>query len=206
MKKVGRPKGSKKDGLKHLSEDQLDKFFSVVRQRKRLRDDLIFSLTFYFGLRVSELCNLKVEDIDSDNFGLIVRGVKSGRTRHYNDMDSKLWHKLQRWLKERRRKCHDAEKSPYLFPHRLLYDQPMTTQNVKSLFKYYAKRAGLNASFSVHSLRHTCGIQRALAGESPIQIQKWLRHRDISSTQVYFEEVEFKDQDQESKEILGKFL
>ena len=53
MSKAGRPAGSKKDGLKYLSEDQLKRFFTAVRKRKRLRDDLIFTAIFYFGLRVA---------------------------------------------------------------------------------------------------------------------------------------------------------
>ncbi len=201
MSKVGRPLGSKKEGIPYLSEDQLQRFFKAVRKRRRLRDDLMFSLIFYFGLRVTELTHLKLEDIDSDNYGLTVRGAKGGRIRTYTKMDGELWHKLTRWLRTRK-----TDKSPWLFPHRLRYDQPMTTQNVKQLFKHYAEKGGLNSSFSVHSLRHTCGIQRALAGETAIEIMLWLRHREISSTQVYFEQVEFKNQDENTKEILGRFM
>ncbi len=206
MKKAGRPLGSTKEGLPYLNEDQLKRFLKAVRRRKRLRDDLMFSLILYFGLRVAELTHLEVEHVDWDNYGIRIEAVKKGRKRTYTEIEGALWHKLTRWLKEGRKKCQHADKSPWLFPHRLRYDQPMTTQNVKQLFKYYAKKAGLSEEFSVHSLRHTCGIQRALAGESAIEIMLWLRHREVSSTQVYFDLVEFKNQDETTKEILGKFM
>lgn len=202
---MARPKGTEKKGLKHLNEDQLERFFRSVRKSKNVRDDLMFSLTLFLGLRVSELQRIKVKDINLDGFQITIAGLKNGRTRTY-DLEGKLWRKLLKWMREDRKKINPKGNNPFLFPSRLYHDEPITAQAIKFAFKKYAEEAGLDNGFSVHSLRHSCGILRAKNGDSPIIIQKWLRHRSVTSSQVYFEQVEFEKDDERAKETFNKYL
>lgn len=203
-KRKGRPMGTTKSGLKYLSEDQLEAFFQAVRKPKGVRDDLAFSLCLYLGLRVSELVGIKLSQINFDGFQITINGLKSGRIRTY-DINGRLWKKLLRWLKERK-EIDVKGRNQYLFPSRLYHDEHIEVQTLKSSFKQYLKRAELSEDFSIHSLRHSCGILRAKSGESAIAIMKWLRHRAISSSQVYFEQIEFENDDERAKETFAQFL
>ena len=53
-----RPKGTKKDGIKYLSESELAAFMKATRKNKR--DSFLFSLMLFVGARVSEICQLKL--------------------------------------------------------------------------------------------------------------------------------------------------
>ena len=98
-RKPGRPDDSKKNGWKYLTEKQLDSFLTAVAKSKSLRDEVIFSLALYLGLRVQEIVNIELRDIDSDMAGVFIRGVKEGVKRPYTDLDPRLWKKLCRYTR-----------------------------------------------------------------------------------------------------------
>lgn len=200
---MGRPKGTEKIGLKYLNEKELERFFKAVDRSRDKRDSFLFRLILFLGLRVQEAANLKMEDINFDSYQLSVKGLKNGRSRVY-DLNGKLYHKLKMWMKERGKIADN--KNPYLFPSTRYFDEPATVQSLKNHFKIYAEKAGLNTDFSVHSLRHSCGILHARKGESPIAIMLWLRHRSVNSTQIYFEQVDFEGQDKRAAEMFSEFL
>ena len=182
---------------KYLNEDQLKAFMGQV-QKGGLRDELVFKLTLYLGLRVQEVCNIQLKDIEPDSRSITICGVKNGRVRTYADMEDRLWKKLKRYS------C--SVNDEYLFASKKRPNKGLTTANLQRLFKLYANRAGLPEHFSIHSLRHSCGILMAKAKFTAIQIQLWLRHRSIMSTQTYFEQVTFeRDAEQVNKEF-GSYL
>jgi len=201
MKKKGRPVGSKKTELPYLSETQLQSFMTALRKAKNLRDELFFKLVLYLGLRVTEATHLKLSDIKDDVYGIRVVGKKGGRTKTYEKIHPRIWRKLRSWIKQK-----GQTDNPYLFPSKSLYDLPIAEQTMKESFKRYAKKAGLPNGFSVHSLRHTCGIRLALQKKSPIEIQLWLRHRSLQSTMVYFEQVKFQNLTAEANETFDRFM
>ena len=82
----------------------------------------------------------------------------------------------------------------------------MSTDRLKALFKEVAGRAGLPKDFSLHSLRHTCAIIMASGGASPIRIKMWLRHKRVSSSERYFEQVRFSDTGKKLEGIFGDIL
>jgi len=201
MRKRGRPKGTdKKNGWKHLSEKQLEDFFKAIRKERILRDDVILSLALYLGLRVQEIVNIQVDEIEPETKTITIQGVKSGRRRNYPDLDERLWKKLQRYMK-----TLDKDEV-YLFPSPKVKGKPITTQAVKDLFKKYAGRAGLSSDYSIHALRHTCAMLMAKKNESAIKIQHWLRHASIQSTQIYFERIEFEDQARAASRVFGSYM
>jgi integrase len=113
--KRGRPKGTTKGGLKYLDEGQLKAFLQAIRKTKdagrKTRDDLIFSLIVFYGLRVSELAGLKMGDLDLRGRQLRIAAAKGGLTRT-EDIPTDIWRKLEAWLKKK-------DKGEWLFPGRL---------------------------------------------------------------------------------------
>jgi len=188
---MARPKGTKKSGWKYLNERQLKAFRGALDSHGTLRDRVAMGLTLYLGLRVKELCDLKLSDIEPDSKQITVQAVKGGRKRSYPDLEDRLWHRLSLYL--RKAKIEDR-----LFP--------ITTQAAKNVFKKYAKIAKLPSDFSVHSLRHTCAMLKAKRGDSPIKIMLWLRHRSITSTQRYFEQVIFENESKDMNELFATYL
>ena len=200
---AGRPVGSKKTGLKFLNEEELRKFFQAVDESKNRRDMFMFRLILFLGLRVSEAAQIKLEDLNLEFPQISIQGMKNGRTSKYY-LNGKLCEKLDSYLKKRNKTAD--RKNPYLFPHPKRWDEPISAQVIKYRFKVYAENAGLNSDFSVHSLRHSCGIIHAKNGKSAIEISRWLRHRTIQSTECYFEQVQFEKQDAEAAEIFAAYL
>lgn len=205
MGRAGRPKGSVKSGLKFLSEEELKRFFSAVDKSKDRRDMFMFRLILFLGLRVGEAAVIKLGDVSLDSYQISIKALKNGRDRTY-DLDGKLFHKLEQYLRLRMKPRYCKKNNPYLFPSRRYHDRPATTQNLKDHFKANARNAGLNSDFSIHSLRHSCGILHARNGKSPIEIMHWLRHRAVTSTQCYFEQITFEKQDAEAAEMFGDYL
>jgi len=181
-----RPKGTKKNNWKYLNESQLKVFRQALRKGKSLRDEVMMGLCLYLGLRVSELVDIQMSDIEPDARQITVQGKKGGRKRSYAEIEEGLWTKLMRYIK--RAKIKDA-----LFP--------ITDQSAKNIFKKYAKLAGLSNDFSIHSLRHTIAMMKAKRGDSPIKIMLWLRHRTITSTQQYFEQAIFENEAEQMNEL-----
>jgi type 1 fimbriae regulatory protein FimB len=200
---MARPRGTTKNGLKFLNEEELERFFAVIDKAKDQRDMFMFRLILYLGLRVSEAIKIKMKDINLESHQIGIQALKNGRSRIY-DLSGKLERRLRSYLKERDKKAD--KKNPYLFPHLKHWDESISAQIVKYAFKVYAKKAGLSDDFSVHSLRHSCGITMAKNGKSAIEIMQWLRHRSVKSTQVYFEQITFERQDEEQAQIFGAYL
>lgn len=205
---MARPKGTKKNGLKYLDSTQLKKFFKAVRQDEESQHEVWFDLILYFGMRVCELTELKMENIKSDIRGIEIRGRKDGLTKIYRKIDPVLWQKVEIWLQIRNaRLCNGL--SAYVFPSpikRLAKSHHVTEQAVKNQFKKYSRIAGLDASFSVHSLRHSCGVLKAKFGDHPIAIKEWLRQKSLNSTLIYLQEIEFENQNIEASQIFGTYL
>lgn len=203
-----RPMGTKKNGLKYLDNTQLKKFFDAVRQDKEFQHEVWFNLCLYFGLRVTELTGMEMKDIRPDIRGIEIRGRKNGLNLIYRNISPVLWKKLEIWLQIRATRLCQRE-CTYIFPtptRKFKVIKSITEQAVKNAFKKYAKIAGLDASFSVHSLRHSCGMLKAINGDHPIQIMNWLRQKSLTSTLVYLQEIEFQNQNVEASQIFGVYL
>jgi len=191
MNKAGRPKGTKKHGLKYLTDSELQRFNEALEEKGNLRNKLMMRLTLFLGLRVQELINIRMSDIEEESHSITIQGVKGGRIRTYSDLEPQLWRLLIKYIKRYKPTDH-------------LFD--VSIQTPKNVFKRYIRKAGLRHDLSIHSLRHTCGILKAKNNESPIRIMLWLRHRSVVSTQVYFEEISFKRDSQEMNSLMRNFM
>ena len=202
MRRPGRPKG-KKNGWKYLNESQLKKLMTAVERGKSLRDEVMMKLALWLGLRVKEICNIKLEHINPDSQEIFIEGAKNGRKRTYQfvEENEKLWKKLSRYITQVKK-----TNSIHLFPNPRNPENSLTIDGIKRLFKVYAKKAGLPSDFSIHSLRHSCAMIRAKNNSNPIKIMLWLRHRSIKSTQRYFEQVQFENDSRDTAEQFAEYL
>lgn len=148
------------------------------------RDKAILDLLFSTGLRVSELCNLRKEDINLERSEFSVKG-KGGKVRVvFLDHEAKV--SLQRYLDAR----HD--KSEYLFISyghchmpSAISDMPITPRSVQRMIHKYAVSAGITKHVSPHTMRHSFATDLLMNGADLRSVQSLLGHSSVTTTQIY---------------------
>jgi len=144
-----------------------------------VRDVLIIELALGSGLRVSEMANLKVEDLylKRGQGSIHVKNGKGGKDRVV-DIGANLKRQILEFLDYR------TMNSTYLFPSER--GEKMSRSGIQQVFKKWAKKAGLPSHYSIHSLRHTYATNLYKASGYNLRlVQKQLGHSSPSVTQVY---------------------
>lgn len=134
-------------------------------------------LAYGAGLRVSEVCKLRVDDIDAKRMLVHVRHAKRGRERHVM-LSPKLLATLRAYWKESR------PAGPYLFPGRDP-EKLFTRSSLHQAMIKAARRAGITKTLSPHTLRHSFATHLLDAGTDLRTLQVLLGHASIKSTIAY---------------------
>jgi type 1 fimbriae regulatory protein FimB len=164
-------------GKDFLTEAEMKSFLEAARQgRHGVRDYLMMLMTYRHGLRVSELVELRLQDLDLDTGRLYVRRKKGSLSTH-QPMEGDEVRAIRAWLRAREPR-HDA-RSPYLF---LSERGPMTRQAVNYLVEQIGARAKLRFHVHPHMLRHSTGYYLANRGYDTRLVQDYLGHRNIVHT------------------------
>ncbi len=171
---VGTPKTEQR-GRNYLTPDEYHRLLAAAGGSPR---DYCILMTFLqTGVRVSELCALQLDDIDLVNRTLHVR-VGKGQTARMIELEKKGIQAFRSWLAVRPATSHD-----HLFLNR--DEEPLGERGVQKLLAKYCQLAGITKRISPHSLRHTFASHKAEAGVSPFQLQQWLGHSSLDTTQIY---------------------
>ena len=141
-----------------------------------IRDYCILQVFLQTGVRVSELCGLQLPDLDLDAQKVVVRG--KGMVERVIDLERKAVSALRNYLLVRPQVASD-----HLFLNR--YGEPISQRGVRKLVAKYRSQAGISKKASCHSFRHTFGTLKAEKGVSPFQLQQWLGHANLNTTQIY---------------------
>lgn len=153
-----------------LTKDEVSKLIKSAETRK---SRLILSLLYSSGLRVSELVNLKPNDIIfSENIGW-VRGGKGSKDRMFT-LSQNLSLELKEYLDKK-------EKTKYVFSD----DSPLTTRNIQKIVKNLRNKTDINKKITPHTLRHSFATHLLEAGTDIRMIQALLGHASLNTTQLY---------------------
>jgi pimeloyl-ACP methyl ester carboxylesterase len=141
------------------------------------RDATLILVAYRHGLRASEICDLRWEQIDWNSATLHVRRVKSGKpsTHPIRGDELRSLRKLQR----------EAPKSPFVFVSER--GGPFTTDSFNWMVKRVARKAGSPFQVHAHMLRHSTGYKLAGDGYDTRSIQDYLGHKNIQHTVRYTE-------------------
>lgn len=142
------------------------------------RDQLAVGILLSCGLRIHELLNIKVGDIQP-NGELIVLG-KGNKLRLVKIGDSNMA-RLQNYLEVR--EWYAQDECEDLFISR--YGKGMSPQSFNKNLKKYLERAGLDTNISAHGLRKSSATNYLREGVDIARISKMLGHANISTTQIY---------------------
>ena len=149
----------------------------------RKRDRAILELFFSTGLRVSELCKLKIENVNLKKDEFTVRGKGAKLRVVFLSDDAKQ--AIQEYLKTRQ------DMNPFLF---ISHDKAasgreeqvgLTPRSVQRLVQKYAKVAGITKEVTPHTLRHSYATDLLMNGADIRSVQAMLGHASITTTQVY---------------------
>lgn len=165
----------KKTVYKVLTKEELSTFFNCVDDFKF---KTIFMLAYGSGLRIGEIANLRVEDIDSKNMRIFIREGKGNKERY--TMLSKQSLEMLRiyWSKYRQNKRRG----------RIFLSESgaaITVGVIREHFRRYRKKAKLSENVTMHTLRHCYATNLIENGATLIQVKELMGHSNIRSTMEY---------------------
>lgn len=167
------PRPKKKQILpKYLDQEDIKNILKVTENPKHR---LVIKLCYGMGLRVSEIVNLKVEDISSSKKRVFIENSKGKKDRYINLPDSVLDDL----------KVYQEEFKPQKYLFEGQYGGQYTIRSVQQIFKTAMKKAKINKTVGIHALRHSYATHLLEFGTDISLIQKLLGHNDIKTTLIY---------------------
>jgi integrase/recombinase XerD len=165
---------------KFLNQTEIENLLSApdVSTETGLRDRAILETMYAAGLRVSEICSLRIGDIDLDG-GILTCTGKGSKTRKVP-----LGKSAVEWLKSylvARRKKENIEIQNLFVSHS---GRPVSRQDIFYLVKEYGRKIGCE-DISPHTLRHSFATHLVQNQADIRSVQQMLGHSDISTTQIY---------------------
>ena len=152
-----------------------------IREPMGVRDKAMLELMYATGMRVSELINLKMDDL---NMGVgFIKCLGKGQKERVVPFGSKAKEWLVRYLDKGRASFLKKKVSNFLFLTRL--SRPMSRQMFWKIIKKYAVKARIKKDIMPHSLRHSFATHILERGADLRVVQEMLGHSDISTTQIY---------------------
>ncbi len=158
-----------------LSSDELESLFTVMPNQKHRT---LLMTAYAAGLRVSELVNLKLADIDSKRMMIRVHQGK-GRKDRYTILSKRL-------LKELRIYWKMYSPNLWLFSGRDP-EQPLPSGTAQKIYYKAKERAGIKKGKCIHTLRHCFGTHLLEAGVDLRTIQMLMGHSNIKTTIIYLQ-------------------
>lgn len=157
---------------KVLNNREIKKIFEVTDNNKH---KLLLQLCYGMGLRVSEIVRLKIQDIDSGRMKVLIEAAKGKKDRYVN-LPNYVLGILRTYYKQ-------YKPAKYLFEGQ--DGQQYSVRSAQAVFKQAMRKAKINKTIGIHSLRHSYATHLMEYGTDIQFIQKLLGHKDIKTTQIY---------------------
>lgn len=167
-----------------LATDDIERMLAGIDETKPrgLRDAAVLEFFYATGVRVSELCSLKVRDVELGAGYVRVRG--KGQKERLVPIGNAALERLGRYLNEARPAILKGKKSQALFVSS--WGGSFTRQGVAKLVEKHARAGGLgDKPVSPHKLRHAFATHLVEGGADLRAVQMMLGHADLSTTQIY---------------------
>jgi len=179
---IKNPKQPKKI-LEILDEQEVKKFLESIPSSSylELRDKAMFELLYACGMRVSEIVDLKLSDIDLDE-GLI-RFIGKGNKERITPVGDSAKDCLGKYIRAARYNLERERKSENVFLNR--NGQKLTRQGFWKILKKYAGKVNASKNIYPHLFRHSYATHMLERGADLRIVQELLGHSSISTTQIY---------------------
>jgi integrase/recombinase XerD len=157
---------------KVIAPADIKKMFEVTTN---LKHNTMLKLCYGLGLRVSEIVNLKIADIDSRSMQVFIERAKGKKDRYVNLPESIL----------PQLRTYFIEFKPQIFLFEGQYGGQYSSRSAQQVFKNAIQKAKINKTVSIHSLRHSFATHLLEQGTDIRFIQELLGHNDIKTTLIY---------------------
>jgi integrase/recombinase XerD len=168
---------------KYLNRGELDRLLSTHGEIRPtgLRDHAMLQFLYATGLRVSELCQLRLSDLEA-NLGVVrVRG--KGNKQRLVPVGKFALQAVDQYLRAGRAGLLKGRSSPYLFV--TARGGCLTRQAFWKLLAQHGRKAGIFRNLSPHVIRHSFATHLLEGGADLRSVQIMLGHSDIATTQIY---------------------
>lgn len=167
---------------KFLYYDELEQILNLPDQNTPLglRDALLLEMFYSTGIRVSEIINIKISDINFDDRRILITG--KGNKERYVLYGSKMERLLQNYLSNSRPLLLPKNNN-YLFLNR--YGNILTDRGVRKILDTILKKGAIDKQISPHVLRHTFATHMLDSGADIKIVQELLGHESLATTQIY---------------------
>src|SRR6516164_7995600 len=163
----------------HLTEREVEKLIEAAKgNRWGHRDSTMILIAYRHGLRASELCDLRWDQVSFSGAVLHVRRRKAGTpaTHPLTGLELRALRRLKR---------EQEPSSPFVFISER--GAPFSGEGFARLLQRAGKAAGLTIRVHPHMLRHACGYKLANDGQDTRALQAYLGHKNIQHTVRYTE-------------------
>ena len=157
---------------KTIHQNDIKKMLDVTTN---LKHNTMLKLCYGMGLRLSEIINIKIKDIDSQNMQVFIERAKGKKDRYVN-LPQSILEQLRQYYKEYRPK-------KYLFEGQ--DGGQYNKRSLQNVFKNALSKAGINKNVGIHSLRHSYATHLLENGTDIRFIQELLGHGSIKTTLIY---------------------
>jgi len=150
---------------------------AILDATTNVKHKAILMTAYSAGLRVSEVVNLKISDIDSSNMQIHVRSGKGDKDRY-----TLLSHKTLLYLRHYFKVYRPTD---WLFPSFPDQSMHLSSRTAQVTFKESTLKAGILKSVTIHTLRHSFATHLLIQGTDLFTIKTLLGHKNIQTTMVY---------------------
>lgn len=167
----------------YLTADEVDELLSVHNEKtdKGLRDKSIFELMYSSGLRVSEICALKSEDVFFE--GKYLRLYGKGNKERIVPINDRALDILKRYVKTSRVVMVKSKKTNELFLN--FRGDKISRVGIWKIVKEAMRKSGIEKNVYPHTLRHSFATHLIQHGADLRSVQRMLGHSDITTTEIY---------------------
>jgi integrase/recombinase XerC len=170
---------------KTLDLEQVQKLLDAPGDNDILsaRDKAMLEVLYSSGIRVSELVELEMQDLDLQEGVLRVKG--KGRKDRLTPIGSQAIKAMQRYfeLRQADSRCQQSTHATRVFLNK--HGEPLSTRSVRRKLDKYLVSAGLDPGISPHTLRHSFATHLLNNGADLRSVQELLGHQSLSTTQIY---------------------
>lgn len=145
------------------------------------RDSAILEMFYSTGIRVSECCNLKIEDVSFDTHSIRIMG--KGSKERIVLFGNTLEEKLKKYLCNGRIELLKGKSNAYIFLNHL--GNNLTPRGIQTILDNIVKKGALEIHVHPHMLRHTFATHMLDNGADLKVVQELLGHENLSTTQIY---------------------
>ncbi len=149
---------------------------------KGIRDKAMLEIMYATGAKVSEIVNIKINDVSLKNEMII---ISDGKKQRFIPLGREAIDAATKYLKDCRKHLISNQSSDFMFLN--FYGQPLTRQGFWKIVKRYIKDAGIPANVTAQTLRHSFALHLLKNGADAQSVSEMLGYSDVSSTKVYID-------------------